>query len=453
MKNKMKDSIIIGLALFAMFFGAGNLIFPPQIGIEAGSDWKIAAIGFFMTGIGLPLLGIFAAVIGGEGLKKFQPKVGKGVIIAFSVVVALTLGFVAIPRTGATTYEMGFNMFFEDFSPVLASLIFFGITIALAIKPTGIVDRIGKYLTPVLVLMLGTIIVKGIVTPVGAADVALVEGSFSTGFLGGYQTMDALGAIIFGGIVLNAFREKGYNKEKDQIKMAIIAGGIAALGLALVYGGLMYLGSTATGVVSDDVSKTSLTIIISSLLLGRTGTWMLGIGVSFACLTTSVGLVATIGQYFADITNNKIKYEVSVIIMCVASAFIAVLGVDGIMTVAGPILVVVYPIAILLILFILFDRYISKPIVYKVTLATTFSISLLQGVREAGFLGGMIDKTLSSMPLSNYGFPWLIPGSVAFVSTYCLVSLYRLYSRRGLYHARPVKVLAKYTPRHAHSRR
>lgn len=435
MKKKTADSIIIGLALFAMFFGAGNLIFPPQIGVEAGSLWKEAAFGFFVTGIGLPLLGIFAAVKGGEALKNFQPKMGKAAIMTFSIVVALTLGFVAIPRTGATTHEMGFGMFVPNISPILSSILFFSMTFALAFKPTGIIDRIGKFLTPVLVIMLGTIIVKGIIDPIHMAEVAYEGNTFAMGFFGGYQTMDALGALIFGGIVLNTFREKGYTKIGDQLKMTAIAGGIAAFGLALVYGGLMYLGSTTVGVVSPDVSKTSLTIIISSLLLGRTGTWMLGLGVSAACLTTSVGLVATIADYFSDITNRRFKYEWSVTILCVVSGFIAVLGVDGIVTVAGPILIVVYPIAILLILFILIDRYVNKPIVYRITTVTTFTFSLLQGMSEAGILSNMINNALRQIPMNDVGFPWMIPAVVAFFISYSIALFVPVNNRRQA-HAR-----------------
>lgn len=420
MKKRIKDGVIIGLALFAMFFGAGNLIFPPQIGIDAGNTWKLAAFGFFITGIGLPLLGTFAAVKGGEALKKFQPKVGKGVIVSFSVVVALTLGFVAIPRTGATTHEMGFAMFVPEISPVLSAIIFFGITIALAYKPTGIIDRIGKYLTPVLVVMLGAIIIKGIIDPISVPQTGLGQGSFSKGFFGGYQTMDALGALIFGGIVLNTLREKGYKSEKMQMKMTAIAGGVAALGLSLVYGGLMYLGSTTVGMVAADVSKTSLTIMISSLLLGQTGTWMLGIGVSFACLTTSVGIVAMVGDYFSELTNGKIKYEITVIVLCLASGYISVLGVDGIVSVAGPILVVVYPIAILLITFILLDKLINKPFVYRVTIATALSFSILQGFVEAGIFANVITSAFKSIPLGEIGFPWLVPSTIAFLVSYVM---------------------------------
>lgn len=423
MKRKLTDSVIIGLALFAMFFGAGNLIFPPQIGIEAGGLWKEAAFGFFVTGIGLPLLGIFAAVKGGEALKNFQPKVGKTLIMTFSIVVALTLSFVAIPRTGATTHEMGFSMFFPEMSPIVTSIIFFSITLALAYKPTGIIDRIGKFLTPVLVLMLGTIIVKGIIDPINIPEVAYSGNTFALGFFGGYQTMDALGALIFGGIVLNTFREKGYNNLNDQLKMTAVAGGIAALGLALVYGGLMYLGSTTVGVISPDVPKTTLTVLISSLLLGQTGTWMLGIGVSFACLTTSVGLVATIADYFSDISHGRMRYEVTVVIQCVASGFIAVLGVDGIVGVAGPILVVVYPIAILLIVFILIDRFVNKPVVYKTTIVTAFTFSLLQGLSEAGIFSLSINNALNQIPLNEGGFPWLIPSAMVFFISYTLTLL------------------------------
>lgn len=428
MKRKLTDSVIIGLALFAMFFGAGNLIFPPQIGIEAGSGWGTAAVGFFVTGIGLPLLGLVAAVKGGEALKNFQPKLGKTVIMAFSITVALTLSLVAIPRTGATTHEMGFSLFLPEMPAILSSILFFSVTLALAIKPTGIIDRIGKFLTPVLVLMLGTIIVKGILDPISTPTAVATGNNFATGFFGGYQTMDALGALIFGGIVLNTYREKGYTNIKDQMKMTAVAGSIAALGLALVYGGLMYLGSTTVGVVSPDVPKTSLTIIISSLLLGQTGTWMLGLGVSFACLTTSVGLVATIADYFSDITAGKIRYEATVVLLCVVSAFVAVLGVDGIVRVAGPVLVAIYPIAICLILFILIDRWVARPLVYRITMATTFSFSLLQGLAEAGIFKASIHNALSQIPLNEAGFPWVLPALIAFVLSYGITLLMPTYS-------------------------
>lgn len=432
MKNKLKDSIIIGMALFAMFFGAGNLIFPPQIGMAAGKGFGLATIGFFITGIGLPLLGILAAVKGGEALKNFQSKVGKAIIIPFSVMVALTLGLVAIPRTGATTHEMGALMFFDDASPLVTSFVFFAITIAMAIKPTGIVDRIGKFLTPVLVMLLGIIIVKGLVDPIGQPAISYEGNQFALGFLGGYQTMDALGALIFGGIVLNTFKEKGYRNEKDQFKMAIISGGVAALGLALVYGGLLYLGATLNGQVANDVARTSLTMIIASMLLGQTGTWLLGLAVSFACLTTSIGLVATISDYFDDLTGGKIPYKVSVVLLSLVSAGISVLGVEGIVSVAGPILVTLYPIAILLILFILVDPYIASPKTYKITIAATLSISSLQGIDEAGLFHPAVSRALSHLPLSEEGFPWLVPAGLAFLIAWTLRMAYkRVTSRRN----------------------
>lgn len=432
MSKKNKDSLIIGLALFAMFFGAGNLIFPPEIGFLAAGNWKLAALGFTVTGIGLPLLGIFASVKGGEALKRFQPRVGKIAIIAFQIAIVLTLGFVAIPRTGATTHEMGFNMFFEDFNPVLSSIIFFGITIALAFKPTGIVDRIGKFLTPILVLMLGTIIIKGIIDPIGVAEPIISQSTFSQGFLGGYQTMDALGALVFGGIMLNAFKEKGYTSMKDQMSITLRSGLVALVGLGLVYGGLMYLGSGASSVISSDISKTDLTIMISSLLLGRTGTWMLGIGVSFACLTTSVGLVATIADFFSDITKGKIPYKFSVIAFSLTSGLVAINGVDQIVAFAIPILVVLYPVAIMVMLFIVFGDVIKHNFVLKSTLIITLVVSVFQGLEAAGLLGGVYISSLESLPLYELGFPWIIPTALTLLMTYGLSTILYIKHKKGL---------------------
>lgn len=441
MSKKNKDSLIIGLALFAMFFGAGNLIFPPEIGFLAGGNWKMAALGFTMTGIGLPLLGIFASVKGGEALIRFQPRVGKVAIIIFQVAIVLTLGFVAIPRTGATTHEMGFNMFFEGFNPVISSIIFFGITIALAFNPTGIVDRIGKFLTPILVLMLGTIIIKGIIDPIGVAEPIINQSNFSQGFLGGYQTMDALGALVFGGIMLNTFKEKGYTSMKDQMSITLRSGLVALLGLGLVYGGLMYLGSGASTVISNDVSKTDLTIMISSLLLGRTGTWMLGVGVSFACLTTSVGLVATIADFFSDISNDKLPYKFSVIAFSVASALVAVNGVDQIVAFAVPILVVLYPVAIMVMLFIVFGHRIKHNFVLKLTLVVTLVVSVLQGLEAAGILSGVALKSLQVLPLYEMGFPWIIPTSLTLLVTYAVSMVVYVKHKKGVgsraYHSLP----------------
>jgi len=435
MSKKNKDSIIIGMALFAMFFGAGNLIFPPQIGFIAEGNWKIAAIGFMMTGIGLPLVGIFASVKGGEALKRFQPRIGKTAIIVFQIAVVLTLGFVAIPRTGATTHEMGFNQFFVGFSPILSSIIFFSITIALAYNPTGIVDRIGKFLTPVLVLILGVIIVKGIIDPIGVSQPVIGASSFSQGFLGGYQTMDALGALVFGGIMINTFKEKGYHTLKEQMSITLRAGLIALCSLGIVYGGLMYLGSGAATVVSSEVSKTDLTIMISSLLLGRLGTWMLGVCVSFACLTTSVGLVATIADFFSDITKGKIPYKFSVIGFSVTSAIIAVNGVDQIVAFAIPMLVLLYPVAIMIMLFILAGEFIKHDFVLKLTLLVTIIVSSLQGLEAANMISGGLKAYLEMLPLYDMGFPFVVPTSITFISSYLLSIILTIKTRKGIANA------------------
>jgi LIVCS family branched-chain amino acid:cation transporter len=417
MSKQNKDALIIGLALFAMFFGAGNLIFPPQIGLRTGTNWYLAAGGFLMTGIGLPLFGIFASIKGGEALERFQPRIGKKALIIFQIFVALTIGFAAVPRTGATTHEIGFSLLIPGISPFVTAIIFFGLTLVLAIKPTGIMDRIGKFLTPVLVTILAIIIIKGIVDPLTGTAPSTITNEFGEGFMGGYQTMDALGALIFGGIMLNTFREKGYNTPKEQMRMTTKAGLIALIGLGVVYSGLMFLGSTVAADAPADISRTSLTVLISNMLLGQTGTYMLGVGVSFACLTTSVGLIATIAEFFKDFSKGKVPYKFVVIVMTIACAMVSIIGVDGIVQVAGPILTVLYPVAIMINIFIFTSQWIESNLVIRLTLGVTFMVAIVQGLEAGGILGELPTQIIQVIPLGSAGFPWIVPTVITFIIT------------------------------------
>lgn len=409
MTKQYRDSIVIGLALFAMFFGAGNLIFPPSIGINAGNQWLSSMIGFFITGIGLPLLGILASVKGGEALRNYSHRIGKNVLSFFIISIVTTIGLVAIPRTAATTFEMGIQPLFPSFSPVISSILFFGVTLILAIKPTGIVDRIGKVLTPILVGMLSIIIIKGIINPIGDPISLGSIKSFTNGFVGGYQTMDALGAIIFGGIVINSLKEKGYNTTKDQFKMTIKAGLIASLGLAIVYGGLLFLGATSSSIFSLEIPRTELTINIASGILGNVGTIILGIAVSSACLTTSIGLVATIADFMSDISKGKLNYKFNVIVISIISGLIANLGVDTIVTLATPILVTLYPVAIVLIITSLLEKYIKYDVIYRGSIIGALVISLIEGLGSMGIEISYLKDTLNKLPLNEFGLAWITP--------------------------------------------
>ncbi|MTI65295.1 MAG: branched-chain amino acid transport system II carrier protein [Firmicutes bacterium] len=423
-KESNKDFIVIGFALFAMFFGAGNLIFPPSIGITAGDSWGASMIGFFLTGIGMPLLGILAVAISGGSIHSLVGKVGPRFGKIFGSLVIILIGpLVAIPRTGATAFEMGLNPNFPGINPIIGSVLFFSISLFLVIKPTGIVDRIGKILTPILLVMLSVTILKGILSPMGIPIDTGVTRSFSGGFTQGYQTMDLLGAIVFGSIVINSIKEKGYTKEKEQFKITAKAGLIAAFGLCIVYGGLLYLGATSSSVLPTDIEKTSLIVTIASSLLGNLGKVILGICVYCACLTTSVGLTATVGDYFSKLTDGKLSYRSIVIVTTLLSALISNIGVEKIVRFAGPVLTVIYPVAIVLVIINVFDNLIENKKVYLGAVLGTLGVSLIDGMSSVGVDTSFAGEFIKSLPLSSYGFAWLLPAILGFIIADILVKV------------------------------
>lgn len=310
MRKKNNDAFILGAALFSMFFGAGNLIFPPFLGLLAGQKWNWSMFGFFITGIGLPLLGIIASAKAGGDVDKLGRRVSPLFSKFLGITVVLAIGpLLAIPRTGATAYEMAILPTMPSMSPIVFSIIYFGLSLMLVIKPNNVIDRIGKILTPVLLFLLGLIIFKGIFDPMGIPVPEDLAKPFSDGFISGYQTMDALASILFGSMVTTSLIQSGYNDSKEQMQMTKKAGLIAVGGLTLVYGGLGYLGATGGSLFSKDITKVDLIMNIASNSLQRYGEVGLGLVVALACLTTTIGLTATVGQYFSNITKGKLKYE------------------------------------------------------------------------------------------------------------------------------------------------
>lgn len=414
MKREIKDSIVVGAALFAMFFGAGNLIFPPAIGLFSGDQWLLSLIGFFITGIGLPVLGVLSVSLSGGTISDLASKVGPKFSLIFSTILILAIGpLLAIPRTGATVYEIGVAPL-GTFNPLLVSIIYFSITLFFVIKPSGIIDKIGKILTPILLLVIGSIIGTGFFHPIGLPVATKLNNAFSFGFLQGYQTMDALGSIVMGGIILAALIEKGYTDRKKQIKMTTIAGLMSGTLLTLIYGGLMFLGASISPNVAPDISKTALILEITKSVLGPNGLLVISIAVSAACLTTSIGLTAIVGNFFEKISNGKIPYKVTVIFVCAFSAIMSVVGVETIVEIAVPLLVFVYPIAMVLILFNLFDHYLPHVAAYKGAVLGAGLVGAVDAVKALSMdalnvIFEPVYTLVNYLPLANVGFAWLLP--------------------------------------------
>lgn len=406
--NKNKDILIIGFALFSMFFGAGNLIFPPYIGISSGSSWLISFLGFILADVGIILLSIIAISKAGS-LQNVIGRAGKKFGITLEFLMMLCLGpILVIPRTGATTFEMSILPLAKNFNPVLFSVIFFSITLLLTIKPTKVMDIIGKFLTPILLLSLAFLIVKGIVSPIGNLEDVNSSDLFITGVTQGYQTMDALGIGGIVALIMTSLVSKGYTDKNENISLAIKSALIACVGLTVVYGGLTFLGATASSLYDTNISQTALLINITHQLLGSTGTIMLAVVVGFACLTTSIGLTSVTGKFFEDFTNKKLKYEHIVIFICVFSAIVSNFGVDKIIQIAIPILSLIYPVTIVLVVMNIFKKIIPNDMTLKGAAYSTLLISLLNVIDSLGLSIQFVHK----IPLASLGFNWILPAII-----------------------------------------
>ena len=409
MRNKsVKDAIVIGFALFAMFFGAGNLIFPPYLGVISGSSWITGFTGFILSDVGLALLAILAAAKCNGDINKVLGRSGKNLAIILGSAIMICLGpLVAIPRTSATTFEMGVQPLFSGFSPILFSIIFFAATFILTIKPSKVVDIIGAYLTPALLVALAILIIKGIIIPIGEmSSTPLIENLFSEGIKQGYQTMDALGAVALSAVIITSLANKGYKDEEQKVKLTLKSGVVAAIGLVLVYGGLTYLGATVSTMYGTDVVRTKLIVEITASLLGTPGKVILAIIVALACLTTSIGLTSATAQFFEKITYGKLKYELVVTVVCVFSAIVSNFGVSTIIQFAAPILDIIYPATMVLVIMTLFGTKIKNDNAFKGATYTALLVSILTVANNMDIVN---ISFINELPFSTLGFNWIVP--------------------------------------------
>ena len=403
-----KDIIVVGFALFAMFFGAGNLIFPPYLGVISGSSWITGFTGFILSDVGLALLAILAAAKCNGDINKVLGRSGKNLAIILGSAIMICLGpLVAIPRTSATTFEMGVQPLFSGFSPILFSIIFFAATFILTIKPSKVVDIIGAYLTPALLVALAILIIKGIIIPIGEmSSTPLIENLFSEGIKQGYQTMDALGAVALSAVIITSLANKGYKDEEQKIKLTLKSGVVAAIGLVLVYGGLTYLGATVSTMYGIDVVRTKLIVEITASLLGTPGKVILAIIVALACLTTSIGLTSATAQFFEKITYGKLKYELIVTVVCVFSAVVSNFGVSTIIQFAAPILDIIYPATMVLVIMTLFGTKIKNDNAFKGATYTALLVSILTVANNMDIVN---ISFINELPFSTLGFNWIVP--------------------------------------------
>ena len=406
--NTVRDIIVVGFALFSMFFGAGNVIFPPYLGMESGPQWLLGFSAYFIADIGLALLGVFALLRVGSS-EAVTLRLGKIPAELLMCAIILCIGpMVAIPRTSATTFEMAISPNLSGVSPVLFSVLFFALILALCIKESAVVDIVGKVLTPLLLVGLFAIIIKGIVTPLGEiAALPQIANAAVTGIKAGYQTMDALAALPFGIIVLQSVTAKGYDSGRKQFRVVGGAAVLAGVLLLCVYMGLAYLGATVSAQYTSDIGRAQLIMALVEALMGKVGVILFGVVVGLACVTTAIALTSSAAAYFAELCRGKVSYKVFVIAICVFSAVVSNLGLDRIVAVAAPVLDVIYPPTLVLI----FISLLAPRLPDRVSRGAAVG-ALLTSVLCTLNANGIHIPFMANLPLYDLGLSWLLPAVI-----------------------------------------
>ena len=372
-------------------------------------------LAFIITGVGFPFLGILSVSIAGNGIKDFANRVSPTFSTIFAILSILAIGpMLAIPRTGATAYEITFlyNGMESPICKYIYLICYFGIVILFSLRSNKVIERVGKILTPILLILLFLIIIKGVFFTDLLVKSDVYPHAFKRGFLEGYQTMDTIASIAYAGIILKAIKSDRNLSQKQEFSFLIKSGLVAIISLALIYGGFALVGAKMHSIlVTND--KIELLVKTTSYLLGNYGNLVLAICVAGACLTTAIGLVATVGEFFSSITS--FKYEKIVIFTVIISFLLSILGVESIINISIPILVFIYPMMISLILLNLFGKYIKNDYVYKGVVLFTGIIGLIESLESLGIKNYYTKSVLEILPFSDYGLTWLFPGLIGYI--------------------------------------
>ncbi len=405
------NTLSLGLMVFAFFLGAGNLIFPPMAGLLAGDNLLASMFGFLMTAVGLPLLGLLAIAKAGGGiahLGRYLPsKVANLIALAVYLVLVPMFG---IPRTCLVAYELGFVPLVENASQATLlgySLFYFVAALLFILRRGGLIDSVGKVITPLLVVcitMIGVSVFTHPFADIAAAQRNFAEMPFGQGFIDGYNTMDALAALMFGVLMIDALNSKGINGKNAQFSYLVKASLIAAVGLTLFYVVLFYLGATATGVAPEAKNGGQIIVAYVEVLFGLKGQWLLATVVSLACFTTAIGGISSFSTYVSD--NSQFSYSLTAIVTAACCALVANIGLDQLLVVSIPILIGIYPVAVALIAFNLLVNWFKRP---QMAARLIIGVAALFGLLDALKATGVNMETFNLLPGFSQGFAWLLP--------------------------------------------
>ncbi|EMF0087969.1 branched-chain amino acid transport system II carrier protein [Enterococcus hirae] len=432
-KLTFKESIFIGSMLFGLFFGAGNLIFPVHMGQESGSAVFWANLGFLVTGIGLPFLGVIAiGVSKTSGVYELAERIGKKYALVFTVLLYLVIGpFFALPRLATTSFEIGLAPFIQAKQQhvflVIFSILFFFTAWWLSRRPTKILDYVGKFLNPAFLILLGILLVLAFIHPLGAIDQATVQPSyqehaFFTGFTQGYNTLDALAALAFGILIVTTIRNMGVTKPSEIAKDTIKSGAISIVLMGIIYTLLAYVGTMSLGGFALSSNGGIALAQIADHYLGTYGSILLALIVILACLKTGIGLITAFAETFTDLFPKR-NYIVFVTLASALACLVATVGLTNIIQISLPVLMFIYPLAMTLILLVLVGPlFKQRPAVYRMTTYFTLIASILDGlnacpdgIKQTSFVKTLLDFATNYLPFFKLGMGWIVPALIGLV--------------------------------------
>lgn len=449
-KLTFRQIIFIASMLFGMFFGAGNLIFPASMGQLAGSNIWQASAGFLITGVGLPLLAVAALGISREdGLLGLSSRVGKRYGLFFTCVLYLTIGpFFAIPRCASVSYTVGIERILPGAGQTVGlavfSLLFFALVLFFSLRPGEILTWIGKVLNPLFLLMMAVLMVRALISPLGSIGEiepsgTYVSGAFSTGLLEGYNTMDALAGLAFGIVVVDVIRGLGVEEPGEVAENTVKAGLFSSLLMGLIYVLVTVVGAQSRGVFEAAANGGEALAQIAEHYFGGAGAVILAVTVTVACLKTAVGLITSCGETFVKIFPGGPSYHAWAVIFCILSFLIANLGLNAIIGWSMPVLMFLYPLAIVLILLTLGgslfgnNRKVLRWTIGFTAAAAVFDLlrALPEGARNVLHVNGAAKLAADILPLSDSGFGWVCPAAAGLLIG--LVTYWRDNKRTGQY--------------------
>ena len=429
---------LVSFMLFSLFFGAGNLIFPPFLGQCAGEKTPVALLGFLLTAVILPVLGIIA-VAKFNGLDKLAGRVGTGFALVFNVLIYLSIGpGLGIPRAASVPFEMAIAPYMPEGAPLpwlmLAySLVFFAVAAWLSLSPKKLVDRIGKFLTPSLLILISVLFISFLAagkTGVAKAQEAYQKGAFAKGFLEGYNTMDTIAALNFGLVIATTLRTLRVEDHKDVMRHTVKAGAAAGTILALIYVMLAFMGMQTSSLYElQDNGAWTLRCIVKQVF-GDAGAVLLAAIFTLACLTTCVGLITSISEFFFGLFHKKLSYRFWVLCITLFAFAVCNQGLNVILSISVPVLNAIYPVAIVLIIMGLCDRWLlSSRAVYPCTIGAVSIVSIVYALDQLKVPLGFVKSAFSWLPFYDLGMGWVTVAAAVFVVSFGADALYRHFRK------------------------